>query len=200
MPIEIPFSAACDRNKKYILKTIFPYLKHADTVLEIGTGTAQHAVHFAKALPKLMWQTSDQASYHQGIHAQLKNAELSNIVDPLVLDVNQDVWTKTGERYSVIFTANTLHIMNWESVKMFFSGLPKVSNDKAKLIVYGPFKYQGKFTSDSNQAFDQTLRESDWGYAIPNFEDIDTLANKAGFRLLEDVPMPANNQCLIFQK
>ena len=171
-----------------------------NTVLEIGTGTAQHAVHFAKALTKVTWQTSDQLSYHQGIHAQLEDAALKNVVAPLVLDVNQEFWSNEGLQYSAVFTANTLHIMGWESVKAFFSGLPSVTNDKAFLIIYGPFKYKGKFTSESNQAFDQTLRESDWGDAIRDFDDIEVLANKVGFYLLEDVKMPANNQCLIFQK
>lgn len=200
MSIEIPFSAPCERNKDVILEVISPYLEKVDSVLEIGTGTAQHALHFAKELPRLIWQTSDQLPYLEGIHAQLDNTPLENVRYPITLDVNQSVWCEGGERFPAVFTANTFHIMSWSSVRAFFSGLPEVTTSDAYLIVYGPFKYHGKFTSESNKEFDQTLRASDWGSAIPDYYEVAELAKGAGFVLVKDVTMPANNQCLIFER
>ena len=199
MSIEIPFSAPCERNKDDIFDVISPYLTQVGAVLEIGTGTAQHAVHFAYKLPSIDWQTSDQASYLGGIRAQLDNAKLSNIRYPLTLDVNQKRWVESGERFSAVYTANTFHIMDWQSVQAFFSRLPSVCLNGAYLIVYGPFKYQGEFTSESNRHFDETLRNSDWGSGIVDYEKIAELAQAVNFRLVKDVSMPANNQCLIFQ-
>jgi len=200
MAIEIPFSAPCERNKNDILEAIEPHLRDRDVVLEIGTGTAQHAVHFATQLPQLIWQTSDQASYLNCIRAQLDNAQLQNVRYPLTLDVNQPVWIRNSQRFSAVYTANTFHIMDWASVQAFFCGLSRVTFDEAILIVYGPFKYGGKFTTESNKAFDEKLRASDWGSAIRDFERVNELAEKVGFSLLQDVSMPANNQCLIFQR
>jgi len=135
-----------------------------------------------------------------GIRAQLANAGLSNIRAPLTLDVNQARWLDSGERFPAVYTANTFHIMDWPTVQAFFSGLPSVCLNDAYLIVYGPFKYNGKFTSESNRNFDETLRNSDWGSAILDYEQVAELALAAGFGLLKDVAMPANNQCLIFQR
>lgn len=200
MSINLPFSAPCERNKNHILEEISPYLQSVSTVLEIGTGTAQHAVYFAQKHPHLIWQTSDQESYLAGIRAQLNHAELPNLPAPALLNVNQQHWFDSHALFATVYTANTLHIMDATSVRAFFLGLPKVTSSGAYLIIYGPFKYRGKFTSESNRQFDETLRASDWGYAIPNFEEVAELAGESGFDLLEDVVMPANNQCLIFQK
>jgi len=194
MSIDLPFSAPCERNKNDILKTITPYLKSVNTALEIGTGSAQHAVYFAQKHPHLIWQTSDQDSYLEGIRAQLNHAQLPNLPAPVLLDVNQQDWMDDDSLFATVYTANTLHIMDPKSVQGFFLGLPKVTNADAYLIIYGPFKYQGKFTSESNQLFDETLRASDWGYAIPDFEAVAELAGAVGFNLLDDVAMPANNQ------
>ena len=200
MAISIPFSAACERNKDVILETISPYLSNSETVLEIGSGTAQHALHFAKQNPHLKWQTSDQKQYLEGITAQLKNSDVANIHLPFELNVNQMAWQKTPEQYEVIYTANTLHIMSWNDVQAFFAGLHQVTKDNAQLIVYGPFKYKGEFTSPSNQAFDQSLQERGVGSGIRDFEAVNELASNTGFNLIEDYKMPANNQCLVWQK
>lgn len=200
MSIDLPFSAPCERNKNDILEAITPYLKSVSTALEIGTGTAQHAVCFAQQHPHLIWQTSDQESYLAGIRAQLDHAKLPNLPAPLLLNVNQQRWIDDDSLFAAVYTANTLHIMDPKSVRAFFLGLPNVTSRGAYLIIYGPFKYSGKFTSESNRQFDETLRESDWGYAIPDFETVAELAEEVGFNLREDMTMPANNQCLIFQK
>ncbi|MFW5427152.1 MAG: DUF938 domain-containing protein [Methylophagaceae bacterium] len=200
MSLVIPYSAACDRNKDVILELIQPHLKNAKAVLEIGTGTAQHAIYFAQNTPHLMWQTSDQEEYLEGINAQLQNANIDNVQRPYELDVNQTQWVENQQRFDLIYTANTFHIMSWSDVCAFFSGLVNVVNENAVLIVYGPFKYNDEFTSASNQAFDQSLRSRECGSAIRDFEAVVELAKQQGFELIKDHSMPANNQCLIWQR
>ncbi len=200
MSLVIPYSAACDRNKDVILEVIQPHIKNSQTVLEIGSGTAQHAIYFAQNAPHLIWQTSDQKEYLDGIRAQLQNANIDNVRRPYELDVNQTQWIKNQQRFDLIYTANTFHIMRWSDVCAFFNGLANVVNENAVLIVYGPFKYNGEFTSASNQAFDQSLRLRECGSAIRDFEAVDELAKQQGFELIKDHSMPANNQCLIWQK
>ena len=200
MSLVIPYSAACERNKDVILEVIQPYLNQAKTVLEIGTGTAQHAIYFAQHAPHLRWQTSDQNEYLEGINAQLQNANIGNVQRPYELDVNQTQWLQSQQRFDLIYTANTFHIMRWSDVCAFFDGLNNVVNENSVLIVYGPFKYNDEFTSASNQVFDQTLRSRECGSAIRDFEAVDELAKKQGFELIENHSMPANNQCLIWRR
>src|SRR3569623_1998526 len=140
-------------------------------VLEIGSGTGQHAVHFAAAMPQLDWQTSDRDENHEGIKAWLDDAALPNVKAPLSLDVS-GAWP--AERYDAIYSANTLHIMSWQEVEQFFAKLPQVMTDDAMLVVYGPFNYGGKFTSDSNAAFDAALRAAVSHRGIRDFEAVDT--------------------------
>jgi cyclopropane fatty-acyl-phospholipid synthase-like methyltransferase len=199
MSLVIPFSEACERNKDAILETISPFLQEASSVLEIGSGTAQHAVYFARNTPHLSWQTSDQAQYIEGISAQLQNAEVANVMAPLQLDVRQTVWCESQQKFDLIYSANTLHIMSWDEVACFFTGLAAVSQPEAYLIFYGPFKYQGEFTSESNRQFDQILRARGVGSAIRDFEEVNQLAQDAGLSLVLDQAMPANNQCIIWQ-
>ena len=209
--MDIPFSAACERNKDVILDAISPYLRNTKSVLEIGSGTAQHALHFAQNLPHLNWQTSDQCDYLAGVNAQIDNAksnsnELVNLLSPIQLDVTQENWLaellidKSKEQaYGAVYTANTFHIMDWSMVRAFFTGVQQVSKQGTYLVVYGPFKYQGKFTSASNQDFDQDLQNRGVGSGIRDFEEVDKLSKSAGFVLIKDIAMPANNQCLIWQ-
>lgn len=175
------------------------FLKAVDSVLEIGSGSAQHAIYFARSHPHLEWHTTDQASYLEGIRAQLKNANLANVKMPVELDVNQQNWLPAPCQYPLIYTANTLHIMSESDVRCFFSGLQQVSDNGTILIIYGPFSYGGKFTSQGNIDFDASLRSSGTGSGIRDFELIKELANNAGFSLVKDVAMPANNQTLIWQ-
>jgi hypothetical protein len=205
MNIIIPFSEACERNKDVILEVITPYLEKVGTVLEVGSGTAQHAIHFSQALSSLQWQTSDQSEYLDGIHAALNNAKLigrgpSKVLCPIELNVNQTTWVENSQRFDAIYTANTLHIMSHADVEQFFAGLGAVTHVGSYLIIYGPFKYQAKFTSDSKANFDASLRSRGVGSAIRDFEVINELAQTQGFDLLKDYSMPANNQCLVWQR
>jgi Asp-tRNA(Asn)/Glu-tRNA(Gln) amidotransferase A subunit family amidase len=205
MTIVIPFSEACERNKDVILETIKPYLEKVTSVLEVGSGTAQHAIHFAHVLKSLQWQTSDQQEYLAGINAALSNVksighQVDNILYPIALDVNQPVWVENEQCYGAIYTANTFHIMSQDDVENFFAGLGAVTQVGSYLIVYGPFKYQAEFTSESNANFDASLRSRGVGSAIREFDMVNALAVAQGFDLLKDYSMPANNQCLVWQR
>jgi len=178
-----------------------PDLRHGQRdgrrVLEIGSGTGQHAVHFAAALPQLIWQTSDREENLPGIRAWLDEAALPNTPAPLALDVT-GAWPEA--RFDAVFSANTLHIMGWPEVQRLFTKLPDVTHAGATLIIYGPFNYQGRYTSDSNAAFDQWLQARGAHMAIRDAEAVDALAANAGFALVDDIAMPANNRCRVWRR
>lgn len=189
-----PFSQACENNKAAILEHLQQEFHHCRHVLEIGSGTGQHAAHFASAMPWLDWQCSDLAIHHPGIHAWLREAP-ANALAPISLDVSSDLWPQAGH-FDAIFSANTLHIMAWDGVEDFFAGAGQCLNTGAVLCVYGPFNYGGDYTSASNARFDQWLAERDPRSAIRDFESVDELARQAGFSLRFDHAMPANNRLL----
>ncbi|MGA9342768.1 MAG: DUF938 domain-containing protein [Rhodanobacteraceae bacterium] len=192
-----PVSPSCERNREPILAVLRRHFADRARVLEIGSGTGQHAVHFAAALPGLEWQASDRADNLPGIRAWLDEVALPNTPAPLVLDVAHGAWPIV--RYDAVFSANTLHIMSWPNVEAFFTHLPQVTSVGAKLVIYGPFNYDGHFTSSSNAAFDASLRAQAPHMGIRDFEAVDRLARAGGFELVEDVAMPANNRCLVWQ-
>ena len=195
---EKPFSPACERNRDAILEVLQVHLANARNVLEIGSGTGQHAVHFAAAMPWLKWQCSDRVQYLPGIQRWLDEAALPNTPAPLLLDVATGPWP--SEMYDAVFSANTLHIMGWPEVEAFFAGVGSVLAGQAVLVAYGPFNYGGEFTSDSNRDFDDALRTRDPRMGIRDFEAVDSLARGTGLVLLQDVAMPANNRCLVWQR
>jgi len=166
-------------------------------VLEIGSGTGQHAVHFAAALPQLVWQTSDRPDNLPGIRQWLAEARLPNTPEPLVFDVNGPL---PSGRFDAVFSANTLHIMGWPEVIRLFAALPQLMAPSAVLTVYGPFNYDGAFTSPSNAAFDASLRADQPQRGIRDFEAVDALAQAAGLALIDDHAMPANNRCITWQR
>jgi len=191
-----PHAPATERNRDAILSVLNRCLGDSDDVLEIGSGTGQHAVHFAQALPRVHWQCSDRAENLPGIEQWLGEADLPNTPAPLELDVDGS-WPRS--RYDSVFTANTFHIMSWQQVQRTFAQLPSIMKPTAKLIVYGPFNYQGRFTSESNAGFDANLRAADPMRGIRDFEQVAALARGIGLRLVDDLEMPANNRCLIWQ-
>jgi cyclopropane fatty-acyl-phospholipid synthase-like methyltransferase len=192
-----PYSDACDRNRDPILAVLRRHFADRRRVLEIGSGTGQHAVHFAAALPQLSWQSSDQAPRLPGIRQWLAESGLPNLPPPMALDVDGD-WPT--ERFDALFTANTLHIMGWSSVRTLFAALAAVLSEDAVLAIYGPFNYEGRFTSPSNAAFDVWLRQRCPDSGIRDFGDVDALARAAGFTLLADQAMPANNRTLVWRR
>jgi cyclopropane fatty-acyl-phospholipid synthase-like methyltransferase len=195
--VEKPHAPACERNREPILEVLHRHLADRRRVLEIGSGTGQHAVHFAAALAWLDWQCSDRTENLPGIRAWLDEAALPNTPPPLELDVGGP-WPHGP--FDATFSANTLHIMAWHEVEALFARLPAVMADDARLAIYGPFNYGGRYTSDSNAAFDQWLKARGAHMGIRDAEAVDALAAAAGFALVDDVAMPANNRCRIWQR
>jgi len=200
MPISTqkPYAQSCENNKQPILAAIKPLLISAKTLLEVGSGTGQHAVHFAAHLPHLCWQTGDQLAYHAGIQQWLDEAALDNIRPPLELDVRDADWSQFS--YDAVFTANTLHIMSADSAEMFVTGVSAALNPGGLFIAYGPFNYRGAYSSDSNANFDRWLKQQHPLSAIRDFEWLDQCARKGGMRLLKDLAMPSNNRLLAWRK
>lgn len=192
-----PHSPACERNREPILEVLRECFADRRHVLEIGSGTGQHAVHFAAALPQLTWQSSDRRENLPGIRAWLDEAALPNTLAPLELDVTGN-WP--AGPFDAVFSANTLHIMDWREVRQLFARLPAILTDDAVLVVYGPFNVDGRYSSDSNAAFDQWLKARGAHMAIRDAEAVDALAAAAGFDLIEDRAMPAHNRCRVWRR
>jgi SAM-dependent methyltransferase len=192
-----PCAPATERNRGAIEPVLRQYFADRRKVLEIGSGTGQHAVHFANVFPHLVWQTSDRAENLAGISAWLLEARLPNTPAALHLDVG-GVWP--AARFDAAFSANTLHIMSWREVELMFSGLHQVLADDAILVIYGPFNYDGKFTSESNRDFDQALRADAAHRGIRDHAAVNALAKSIGLQPIADLAMPANNRCLVWQR
>ncbi|MBC3920569.1 DUF938 domain-containing protein [Undibacterium sp. CY18W] len=192
------FSAACERNSAPILLAITPLLAACRTVLEIGSGTGQHAVTFARQLPQLQWQTSDRSEYHPSILAWIEEENLPNVATPLELNIGKTAWPQAV--FDAVYTANTCHIMAWEEVELMFAGVTQVLEKPGLFLIYGPFNYAGEFTSASNQQFDASLKQQAVHMGIRDIEKIIELAGKHGMRLQDDMAMPANNRLLVLAK
>ena len=192
-----PFSQACENNKGPILEVLKTAFNKTESVLEIGSGTGQHSVFFAEQLPHLQWYTSDRRINHEGINLWLKEANLTNLHGPLELDLNY-AWPVNN--VDAIYTANTFHIVSWQLVEQFFKGVSTHLVSQGVVCIYGPFKYQGQFTSASNEEFDRFLTQRDPFSGIRDFEAIEQLATQAGLTLISDTAMPANNQLLVFKR
>jgi SAM-dependent methyltransferase len=192
------FSEACERNKDPILQVLRGAFARSSQVLEIGSGTGQHAVHFAHHLPHLRWRPSDTAEHLDSLRARIVAEGTPNLALPVLLDVRAHPWPVSDA--DGVFSANTLHIMSWEAVQEFFSGVGRVLKSGGVLSVYGPFRYAGRYTSESNAHFDVHLREQDPVSGIRDFEAVDALARKEGLELDSDHDMPANNRTLVWRR
>ncbi|WEN15928.1 DUF938 domain-containing protein [Rhodanobacter sp. AS-Z3] len=192
-----PHSPACERNRDPILQVLREQFADRRHVLEIGSGTGEHAVHFATALPQLTWQASDRSENLPGIRSWLDEAGLPNTPAPLEFDVGGS-WPRGP--FDAVFSANTLHIMGWNEVQQLFARLPTILASDATVTIYGPFNIDGRYSSPSNAEFDQALRERGAHMAIRDAEAVDTLANSAGLRLFADIAMPANNRCRVWRR
>jgi len=195
--MDLPFSDACERNKGPILDVLRSAFADRRHVVEIGAGTGQHAVHFARHLPHVEWQPTDRAEYLPGLRARIAAEGPPNLVPPVELDVLQRPWPLFT--CDALFSANTLHIMSWPAVQALFAGLPRVLEHGGVVAIYGPFKYGGRCTTESNAAFDAMLRERDPRSGLREFEAVNALAEGAGLVLEADHAMPANNQLLVWR-
>jgi cyclopropane fatty-acyl-phospholipid synthase-like methyltransferase len=192
-----PVAPACERNRDPILDVLQTAFKNVEHVLEIGSGTGQHGVYFAERLHWLKWQCSDVADNLAGIEMWVEESNLPNLLEPIELDVTQPDINKD---YDAVFTANTLHIISKEQVEDFFQLLGNISKEGAELVIYGPFNYNGTFTSDSNAQFELWLKQRNPLSGIRDFEWVNQLAKNVGFELINDYEMPANNRCLYWKK
>jgi cyclopropane fatty-acyl-phospholipid synthase-like methyltransferase len=193
-----PFSESCVQNQTPILGVLNLYFRDVSKVLEIGSGTGQHAVFFAEHFPRLIWQTSDCPEYLSGIQMWIDDADLENVLPPIELNVDHSPWPTSG--YDAVFSANTVHIMGMKSVVNMFAGVGKVLTAGGVFCLYGPFNYNGQYTSQSNAEFDHWLRLRNSGSCIKHFEDLCELAETNGMQLQQDHKMPANNRTLVWKK
>lgn len=192
------YSPAAENNKGPILEVLKKYIHGEKRLLEIGSGTAQHAIHFAKHFEQLRWITSDVAENHPIISAALKKENLKNVFGPEKLKIGEDDFPKGS--FDFVYTANTLHIMSWKENKTMFKLLGKRLREGSMVFFYGPFKYKGHFTSPSNQEFDSYLKEQNIKSGIRNFEDVLKNMTDYGFKLVNDHEMPVNNRLLVFAR
>lgn len=193
-----PYSESCDQNKEPILTVIKPLFSSVSSVLEIGSGTGQHAIYFCEQMPHLTWHTSDRISYMDGIKSWLVDADLNNTRPPFELDVSKSDWPEI--KADAVFTANSVHIMSQRDVFNLLTGIGKILLDNGSFVVYGPFNYNQQFTSDSNRRFDLWLKDRDTASGIKDFESFVSLAKNNGLRLVKDYEMPENNRILHFIK
>ena len=191
------FSQACENNKEPILQIIRQVFAKTSHVLEIGSGTGQHACYFSKHLTHLSWQPADKPENISDINLWQETSTQTNLKPAIALDITDEIWP--FDHLDAVFTANTLHIMSEQEVQLGFSQLSKRLNPKALLCIYGPFNYNGRYTSDSNARFELWLKSQNPLSGIKNIEDILLLASKLGLSLRNDFDMPANNRLLVLQ-
>ncbi|MDR5854594.1 DUF938 domain-containing protein [Caballeronia sp. LZ062] len=190
---------AAERNRDAILTVLARVLPPRGVVLEIASGTGQHAVHCAAALPQIVWQPSDSdAAARDSIAAWRAYAGLANLAEPLALDVTQNDWG-TGEVAGIV-CINMIHIAPWEAAEALFRGAAGRLAAGGVLYLYGPYRRNGAHTAPSNEAFDAQLRATDSRWGVRDMEAVEALGREARFTLAEAVPMPANNFSLVFVK
>ncbi len=196
---EKPFSQSCENNKKPIINELKVCFKQCLSVLEIGSGTGQHAVYFAKHLPWLSWQSSDRLENHPGILAWIESEPSENLFVPFELDVtNRKHWP--DRKFDAVFTANTAHIMSWPEVKQLFSGVGRLLNKDGLFVQYGPFNRNGEFTAPGNREFEKWLKSQGEHMGIRDLGELSVLANLNGLKFVEEIAMPANNMMLVWKR
>lgn len=194
----LPYSQACENNKRPILEVLTHEFAHCRHILEVGSGTGQHAVYFAPNLEHLTWQTSDVTHNHLAINQWLIAYPATNLTSPIEFDLRKPI--NLDQDYDGVFSANTLHIIGWRLVETLFELVGKILPKGGKFCVYGPFNYDGKFTSASNREFDAHLRARDPDSGIRDINSILALASRHQLVLKDDYALPANNRLLVFIK
>ncbi len=192
-----PYSESCDQNREPIGEVLDQFITDRKTVLEIGSGSGQHAVYFSAKYPFLLWQTSDLSANHSGIQAWIDDSQLDNVLAPIELDATGK-WP--DKQYDLLYSANTVHIMSSYAVEKLFYNIPECMHDDSVFLLYGPFNYQGKYTSDSNARFDNWLKQRNPESGIKNFEWLQDIARQSALRCTHDFTMPENNRLLVWQK
>lgn len=193
---ELPHSPASERNKAPIGEQLQQRLADCSQVLEIGSGTGQHAEYFAQIMPWLHWQCSDRGPDLGDLNARIQHLANEKLAPAFVLDVLSDHWPQ--EQYDAVYSANTAHIMSWPMVCAMLAGVPQCLHHGGQFILYGPFRYGDRHTAASNQAFDLQLRQRDPAMGIRDALEVQQQASISGLKLIDDVAMPANNRLLVF--
>lgn len=197
MPQALPFAPACERNKQPILEVLQRVLPPTGLVLEIGSGTGQHVVHFSEHLPALQWQPSEQAENLAGLQSRLDQQAGTHVLPAIQLDVAA-TWPQL--EVAAIISANTAHIMSWPEVTCMFAGVARLLKPAGVFCLYGPFNVNGEFTSASNQQFDRQLKAQHPHMGLRDVAELEKLAQQQQMYLEQRIPMPANNQVLVFRK
>ncbi|MEM9733717.1 MAG: DUF938 domain-containing protein [Pseudomonadota bacterium] len=192
------FSAAADRNKEVILEQLRLHLPKRAHVLEVASGTAQHALHFSENWPELTWQTSDRHVAEYGLADTVASVNRANLPTPLQLDVAD--WPNDLGGFDGVYSANCIHVMPHENLAPYVEGAARALKPGGVMLLYGPFKYGGAFTTPSNKEFSRFLGERYPGGGIRDFEEVDRLAQAHGLVLVHDTPMPSNNQFIVWRK
>lgn len=192
------YSSAAERNKQVIFERLQDILPAHGTILEIGSGSGQHAIYFSQQLADIDWQPSDRVENLQGLNANLASIASPRILPALKLDVLSDPWPE--HTYAAVFSANTAHIMCWQAVEAMFAGVSALLCSGAKFCLYGPFNIDGRFTSDSNAGFDEQLRATDEKMGIRDMSDLEFLASDCHMHFDKKIAMPANNFILVFTR
>ena len=192
-----PYAESCEKNKEPVLGVLKEIFANSTRVLEISSGTGQHAVYFGRELPHLIWQPSELAQNLPGIRAWLDEAQLPNVLPPLAIDVNDARWPVTA--VDAIFNANTVHIISWAEVERMFAHIARAIAPGGCVCLYGPYNYDGKFTSESNARFDAWLKARDPNSGVRDFEAVNRLAASHVLQLLRDIEIPSNNRMLVWE-
>jgi hypothetical protein len=194
---DLPFSAACERNKEPILGVLQQVCPTQGLVLEIGSCTGQHVVFFAASFPGLTWLPSDRKEYLAGLSGRILQQAGSNVLDAVELDVNE-IWPAL--QVHAVYSSNTAHIMDWACVCAMFAGIGSILLPNGPFCLYGPFNRNGQFTSKSNEEFDRGLRIRDPAMGIRDIEALESLGYQCQLELTQQFRLPANNSLLVFRK
>lgn len=207
------FSPSCENNRLPIVEQLRKYLADRRHVLEIGSGTGQHAVYFAPELPHLHWQTSDMLENHPSIHAWLADSEIENISVPIAFQLGLDDWPQEDaleksysrekdtfpKSFDAVYSANTAHIMQKHEVKLMIELIAKHLPEDGVFCQYGPFIEAGKFSSESNESFHHRLIAEGYG-GYRAIEELQDWVSETPLKLHDVIDMPANNLMLIWKK
>ncbi len=199
MPENKPVAEACLRNQTPIAETLASIFVNPMRILELGSGTGQHAVAIAEKLPHLSWQPTDLAACLPGINAWRSDAGLANVLEPIALDVRESDWPVAGS-FDGIFTANTIHFISWSAVSCMLTGVSRLLGNRGIFCVYGPFNINGEYTSEGNLKLDHWLKSRDPESGIKDLQVVADHAADLGLVFEETVAMPANNLMLKFIK
>jgi len=192
-------AAAAERNREPILSALREILGEAARVLEVGSGTGQHAAFFTERMPGWTWQPTDPEPASLGsIEAYRREAAAANFLPPVKLDASGASFP--GASYDAVFSANVIHIAPWSVALGILEGAASVLAGSGVLVLYGPFRFSGTFTAESNAAFDARLRGEDPSWGVRDVDDLTLEAMARGFERPRAMPMPVNNHLLVFRR